>query len=134
MNGMKKIIGIFLLGLPMLSLASNCDEVSGKIAEKIKNNGVDESKFQLKLVPTDQSQQQHEGKLVGFCDNGQKNIFYVRLDGVSTKSSKSTNKKVNNKSTKTKVKVTDQNAELPELKIDTSVPSPKTQTIPVIVK
>jgi hypothetical protein len=132
MKGMKKIIGIFLLGLPMLSLASNCDEVSGNIAEKIKNNGVDQSKFQLKLVPTDQSQQQHEGKLVGFCDNGQKNIFYVRLDGVSTKSSKSTNKKVNNKSKKTKV--IDQNAELPELKIDTSVPNPKTQTIPVIVK
>ncbi|OCG34495.1 MULTISPECIES: DUF1161 domain-containing protein [unclassified Gilliamella] len=81
---MKKLIGIFLLSLPMLAVASNCDEISANIAEKIKNNGVDPSQFQLKLEPSDKSEQQIEGKIVGSCDRGQQRIVYVRLDGLAT--------------------------------------------------
>ncbi|MWN32515.1 MULTISPECIES: DUF1161 domain-containing protein [unclassified Gilliamella] len=79
---MKKLIGVFLLSLPMLATASNCDEISAKIAEKIKNNGVDPAHFQLKLESADKSEQQIEGKIVGSCDRGQQHIVYVRLDGV----------------------------------------------------
>jgi hypothetical protein len=81
---MKKLIGVFLLSLPMLAVASNCDEISANIAEKIKNNGVDPSLFQLKLEPSDKSEQQIEGKIVGSCDRGQQRIVYVRLDGFAT--------------------------------------------------
>ncbi|NUF26860.1 Protein of unknown function [Gilliamella bombicola] len=81
---MKKLIGVFLLSLPMLAAASNCDEISANIAEKIKNNGVDPSHFQLKLEPADKSGEQIEGKIVGSCDRGQQHIVYVRLDGVAT--------------------------------------------------
>ncbi|MCO6553062.1 MAG: DUF1161 domain-containing protein [Gilliamella sp.] len=81
---MKKLIGIFLLSLPMLAVASNCDEISTNIAEKIKNNGVDPSQFQLKLEPSDKPEQQIEGKIVGSCDRGQQRIVYVRLDGLAT--------------------------------------------------
>ncbi|MWN90608.1 DUF1161 domain-containing protein [Gilliamella sp. Pra-s65] len=80
---MKKLIGVFLLSLPMLATASNCDEISAKIAEKIKNNGVDPAYFQLKLESADKSGQQIEGKIVGSCDRGQQHIVYVRLDGVT---------------------------------------------------
>ncbi|OCG08964.1 hypothetical protein A9G13_02585 [Gilliamella sp. wkB178] len=79
---MKKLVSVVLLSLPMVAAASNCDEISGNIAEKIQNNGVQSSQFQLKLVPADQSQQV-EGQIVGSCDRGQQNIVYVRLDGVS---------------------------------------------------
>lgn len=81
---MKKLIGVFLLSLPMLAVASNCDEISANIAEKIKNNGVEPSQFQLKLEPSDKSEQQIEGKIVGSCDRGQQRIVYVRLDGFAT--------------------------------------------------
>lgn len=80
---MKKLIGVFLLSLPMLAVASNCDEIGAKIAEKIKNNGVNPSNFQLKLEAADKSEQQIEGKIVGSCDRGQQHIVYVRLDGVT---------------------------------------------------
>jgi hypothetical protein len=83
---MKKLIGMFLLGLPMLAAASNCDEISRNIAEKIKNNGVDPSLFQLKLESVDKSEQQIEGKIVGSCDRGQQHIIYVRLDSSTTTS------------------------------------------------
>ncbi|OCG16034.1 hypothetical protein A9G24_01460 [Gilliamella sp. App6-5] len=83
---MKKLIGLFLLGLPMLAAASNCEEISNNIAEKIKNNGVAPSLFQLKLEPADKSEQQIEGKIVGSCDRGQQHIVYIRLDGLATES------------------------------------------------
>ncbi|OCG28779.1 hypothetical protein A9G11_10030 [Gilliamella sp. wkB108] len=85
---MKKLVSVLLLSLPMIAAASNCDEISANIAEKIKNNGVDASQFQLKLVPADQSQEQIEGQVVGRCDHGQQNIVYVRLDDVYTSSKK----------------------------------------------
>ncbi|OCG01120.1 DUF1161 domain-containing protein [Gilliamella sp. wkB112] len=88
---MKKLVSVLLLSLPMVAAASNCEEISGNIAEKIQNNGVQSSLFQLKLVPADQSQQ-IEGQIVGSCDRGQQNIVYVRLDGVST-STKATKSK-----------------------------------------
>ncbi|MWP62086.1 DUF1161 domain-containing protein [Gilliamella sp. Pas-s25] len=87
---MKKLIGLFLLGLPMLAKASNCEEISNNIAEKIKNNGVAPSLFQLKLEPADKSEQQIEGKIVGSCDRGQQHIVYIRLDGFATESQDNT--------------------------------------------
>ena len=81
---MKKIILVLLLGLPMMAVASNCEDISANIAEKIKNNGVDASKFQLKLIPVDQADQQTEGKIVGSCDRGQQKIVYVRSNDIST--------------------------------------------------
>lgn len=81
---MKKIILVLLLGLPMMAVASNCEDISANIAEKIKNNGVDASKFQLKLIPVDQADQQTEGKIVGSCDRGQQKIVYMRSNDIST--------------------------------------------------
>ncbi|OCG22995.1 MULTISPECIES: DUF1161 domain-containing protein [unclassified Gilliamella] len=83
---MKKLIGVFLLGLPLLAAASNCDEIRDNIAEKIKNNGVDPSWFQLKLESADKPEQQIEGKIVGSCDRGHQKIVYIRLDGLATQS------------------------------------------------
>ncbi|ORF45027.1 DUF1161 domain-containing protein [Gilliamella apicola] len=80
---MKKIILVLLLGLPMMTVASNCEDISTNIAEKIKNNGVDASQFQLKLIPVDQADQQTEGKIVGSCDRGQQKIVYVRSNDIS---------------------------------------------------
>lgn len=75
---MKKLALVLLLGLPVVASASNCDEIRANIAEKIKNNGVNEDSFQLKLVPSDQNEQNLEGKIVGSCDRGQQNIVYIR--------------------------------------------------------
>lgn len=81
---MKKLVLVSLLSIPMVVAASNCDQVSASIAEKIQKNGVKPSQFQLKLLPTEQSQQQVEGKIVGSCDGGKQKIIYVRLDKVPT--------------------------------------------------
>lgn len=81
---MKKLVSVLLLSIPVIATASNCDEISSNIAEKIKNNGVPPSQFQLKLVPTSEAQQQIDGKIVGTCDGGQQKIVYTRLDGVFT--------------------------------------------------
>ncbi|OCG13646.1 hypothetical protein A9G09_07700 [Gilliamella sp. wkB292] len=89
---MKKLAFVLLVSLPMIASASNCDEISANIAEKIKNNGVEASQFQLKLVSSNEPQQQIEGQIVGSCDRGQQNIVYVRYDAAS-KSVKSTDKK-----------------------------------------
>ena len=75
---MKKLVVVLLLGLPMVAAASNCEEISASIAEKIKNNGVDENSFQLNLVPSEQAEQGVVGKIVGSCDRGQQKIVYVR--------------------------------------------------------
>lgn len=89
---MKKIALVSLLSIPMFVAASNCDQISANIAEKIQKNGVKPSLFQLKLIPTEQSKQQIEGKIVGTCDGGKQKIIYVRFDRISTatKASKST--------------------------------------------
>lgn len=81
---MKKLVSVLLLSIPVIAVASNCDEISSNIAEKIKNNGVPPSQFQLKLLPTSEAQQQIDGKIVGTCDGGQQKIVYTRLDGVFT--------------------------------------------------
>ena len=65
---MKKLAVVLLLGLPVIASASNCDEISANIAEKIKNNGVNENSFQLKLVPQDE-QNIEEGR----------RLFYVAI-------------------------------------------------------
>ena len=75
---MKKLVVVLLLGLPMVAAASNCEEISASIAEKIKNNGVDENSFQLNLVPSEQAEQGVAGKIVGSCDRGQQKIVYIR--------------------------------------------------------
>lgn len=75
---MKKLVVVLLLGLPMVAAASNCEEISTSIAEKIKNNGVDENSFQLNLVPSEQAEQGVAGKIVGSCDRGQQKIVYIR--------------------------------------------------------
>ncbi|PXY90619.1 DUF1161 domain-containing protein [Gilliamella apis] len=75
---MKKLVMVLLLGLPMVAAASNCEEISASIAEKIKNNGVDENSFQLNLVPSEQAEQGVAGKIVGSCDRGQQKIVYIR--------------------------------------------------------
>lgn len=90
---MKKFVSVLLLSLPMVAAAaSNCDEISATIAEKITNNGVLSNQFQLKTIPADQTQQV-EGQIVGSCDRGQQNIVYVRLDGVSASSTPVTSTK-----------------------------------------
>ncbi|MCO6548998.1 MAG: DUF1161 domain-containing protein [Gilliamella sp.] len=80
---MKKLTGLFILSLPMLAVASNCGEISANIVEKIKNNGVAPSRFQLKLEPSDNSERKINGKIVGSCDRGRQNIVYVRLDDLA---------------------------------------------------
>ncbi|MCX8700987.1 DUF1161 domain-containing protein [Gilliamella sp. B2840] len=80
---MKKLVLVLSLSLPAMSIASNCENISANIAEKIKNNGVAPSKFQLKLIPVDQADQQNEGKIVGSCDGGQQKIVYVRFEDIS---------------------------------------------------
>lgn len=80
---MKKLVLVLLLSLPMMAVASNCDDISANIAKKIENNGVDPSKFQLKLISVDQADQQTEGKIVGSCDRGQQKIVYVRFKDIS---------------------------------------------------
>ena len=79
---MKKLVLVLLLSLPMMAVASNCEDISNNIAEKIKNNGVDPSKFQLKLIPVEQAEQQTESKIVGSCDRGQQKIVYVRFKDI----------------------------------------------------
>ncbi|OCF93786.1 hypothetical protein A9G17_12025 [Gilliamella sp. wkB7] len=80
---MKKLVLVLLLSLPMMAVASNCDDISANIAKKIENNGVDPSKFQLKLISVDQADQQTEGKIVGSCDRGQQKIVYVLFKDIS---------------------------------------------------
>ena len=75
---MRKTVMAFLLGIPMIVAASNCEEISASIAEKIKNNGIDENSFQLNLVLSEQAEQGVAGKIVGSCDRGQQKIGYVR--------------------------------------------------------
>ncbi|MCX8579048.1 DUF1161 domain-containing protein [Gilliamella sp. B2717] len=56
--------------------------ICADIAEKIENNGVKTSDCILKISPTDIADQV-EGKIVGFCEAGQKKIIYLRLNHVS---------------------------------------------------
>ena len=74
---MKKLAIMLLLSFPVVVSASNCDEIKANIAEKIKNNGVPENNFQLKLVPANQVKQ-GQGKVVGSCNGGKKRIIYIR--------------------------------------------------------
>ena len=89
---MKKLAIVLLLGLPIIASASNCDEISANIAEKIKNNGVNEDNFQLKLVPSDQDEQTIKGQIVGSCDRGKQSIVYIRAQYSSTKTTKDESK------------------------------------------
>lgn len=89
---MKKLTIVLLLGLPIIASASNCDEISANIAEKIKNNGVNEDNFQLKLVPSDQDEQTIKGQIVGSCDRGKQSIVYIRAQYSSTKTTKDESK------------------------------------------
>ena len=89
---MKKLAIVLLLGLPIIASASNCDEISANIAEKIKNNGVNEDNFQLKLVPSDQDEQTIKGQIVGSCDRGKQSIVYIRAQYSSTKTIKDESK------------------------------------------
>ena len=89
---MKKLAIVLLLGLPIIASASNCDEISADIAEKIKNNGVNEDNFQLKLVPSDQDEQTIKGQIVGSCDRGKQSIVYIRAQYSSTKTTKDESK------------------------------------------
>lgn len=89
---MKKLAIVLLLGLPIIASASNCDEISANIAEKIKNNGVNEDNFQLKLVPSDQDEQTIKGEIVGSCDRGKQSIVYIRAQYSSTKTTKDESK------------------------------------------
>ena len=52
---------------------AGCDEVKAKIEEKIKKNGVE--KFTLTIVDKGG---QVDGKVVGNCDNEQKQIVYKK--------------------------------------------------------
>ena len=74
---MKKLVVVLLLGLPMVAAASNCEEISASIAEKIKNNGVDENSFQLNLVPSEQAEQGVAGKIVGVTEVNKRLYIFV---------------------------------------------------------
>jgi len=56
-KGYEKVSRGFIVRSANGCRCSNCEEISASIAEKIKNNGVDENSFQLNLVPSEQAEQ-----------------------------------------------------------------------------
>lgn len=72
---MKKILLALgcTLFISSLSYADNCEQVKAQIAEKIEANGV--AVFTLNAVEKGTAT---EGKVVGVCGGGTKDIIYIR--------------------------------------------------------
>ncbi|MBK5142342.1 DUF1161 domain-containing protein [Budviciaceae bacterium BWR-B9] len=66
-----------LLLTPLATFAATCDEIKAEIAQKIINNGVPESGFQLSVVPVEQAEQTGE-TVVGNCEQGKQKIVYSK--------------------------------------------------------
>ncbi|MDF7669896.1 DUF1161 domain-containing protein [Orbaceae bacterium ESL0721] len=107
---MKKVCVTLLLSMPLMAAASNCDEISASIAEKIRNNGVPAANFELKLIPTEKQAQQTEGKIVGTCNVGQHKIVYLRTDSIGS-SSTERERNINSESVNTESVNTETNRE-----------------------
>lgn len=86
---MKKILALSIAALfasasfATYAVESTCDAVKADITQKIINNGVPESAFELSLVPEAQAEQA-EGKIVGSCDNGTQRVIYLRHANVDS--------------------------------------------------
>lgn len=81
---MKKFLIAFtasmlLIGAPLTSFAATCDEIIAEISQKIINNGVPESSFQLNAVPVEQDNPAN-GQVVGSCGQGSQKIIYTKGD------------------------------------------------------
>ncbi|QBH96372.1 DUF1161 domain-containing protein [Limnobaculum zhutongyuii] len=66
-----------MLLAPLTTFAATCDEIKAEIAQKIINNGVPESGFQLNVVPVEQTEQAGE-TVVGNCEHGKQKIIYAK--------------------------------------------------------
>ena len=67
---------LLLAGAPAIAQVKPCEELKSEIETKIKNNGVQE--FTLTIADKDAA---GDGKVVGTCDNGAKEIVYKRGGG-----------------------------------------------------
>lgn len=81
---MKKFLiaftaSIFMFGAPLTSFAATCDEIIAEISQKIVNNGVPESSFQLSAIPVEQDDPVN-GQIVGSCGQGSQKIIYTKSD------------------------------------------------------
>ncbi len=85
---MKKFLFSVLVSfsLPFSSyiMATPCSDVETQIANKIINNGVPEDKFDLFSIDVDATIPE-QGKIVGHCDGGHKQIVYRRYLTTSNK-------------------------------------------------
>ena len=77
-------IAAVLLLVPMTGMAQgkNCDELKDEIAKKIEANGV--TNYTLEVVDKGA---QTDGKVVGTCGGGTKEIVYTRTESASAPSS-----------------------------------------------
>lgn len=88
-TGILAIAATLLLAIPALAQPKPCEELKSEIEEKIKKNGV--QSFTLDVLPKGdgakaegsketaaKSDGAGEGKVVGTCDGGTKQIIYKR--------------------------------------------------------
>ena len=66
---------VLMLAAPVLAAPKPCDELKSEIEEKIKKNGVQD--FTLEVVAKTETAPA-DGKVVGTCDGGTKQIVYKR--------------------------------------------------------
>ncbi|MCD1127416.1 DUF1161 domain-containing protein [Jinshanibacter sp. LJY008] len=66
-----------MLLAPLATYAATCDEIKAEIAQKIINNGVPASGFQLSVIPVGQAEQAGE-TVVGNCGHGKQKIVYIK--------------------------------------------------------
>jgi hypothetical protein len=66
---------LVMLAAPAV-LRKPCDELKSEIDAKLQAKGV--KNYTLAIVPTEQTHDLKEGKIVGSCDGGTKKIVYTR--------------------------------------------------------
>jgi len=74
--------------VPAFAAPDSCERVKTDIQQKIINNGVPESGFELTVVPNDQAEQAG-GQGVGHCANDTYKIIYARNGGASSQNENS---------------------------------------------
>ena len=78
--------------VPAFAAPDSCERVKTDIQQKIINNGVPESGFELTVVPNDQAEQAG-GQVGGHCAKGTHKNIYARNGGAAPPNEKKKNKK-----------------------------------------
>ncbi|AOM40075.1 DUF1161 domain-containing protein [Xenorhabdus hominickii] len=87
---MKKILltGVLLFTLSPFVAQATCESLKEEIAQKIIKNGVPKTGFKLDIVSSDEVAKDNtvkgNGKMVGYCDHGNKKIIYTRFSHPGT--------------------------------------------------